>query len=354
LLQSYKKRLWHDMEWKNVEYSKNQIKAAGSAAVKKDYSKISTEEVFRIINNWRASHAYPLQVFYISCKHKAQMHKNAIAVQRLKRLDSILGKLERQPEMSLLRMQDLGGCRMIMDNINDVYSAVSMFKKSRARHELVREYDYIDSPKQSGYRSYHMVYKFYSDKESKKDYNGMLIEIQIRTKLQHLWATAIEVLGIYTENNLKAGKGDSDVLRYMELISALFAFEEGTAISDFVPQARRDIISEINSLSGRKILQILSSLNQVLKYTEKEQNKEGYYLLSYSYRSNTLVVSPFRKTDIQFATEMYERFERDVPNGEKNTVLVSASDIGTLKKAYPNYFLDVQDFVCKVKQVIAC
>ena len=118
-------------------------------------------------------------------------------------------------------MQDLGGCRVILNSINQVYKSVSNYKSSHVLHELKKENDYIQNPKTSGYRSYHMVYQFKS--KSNDIYNkNMLIEIQFRTQLQHLWATALETMGIYTQTNLKSSIGDKDVLRFFILVSSLF------------------------------------------------------------------------------------------------------------------------------------
>ena len=67
--------------------------------------------------------------------------------------------------MQLYKMQDLGGCRVIVDTIEQVYKSLNQYKTSSIRHILKREYDYIANPKPSGYRSYHIVYQFHSDKK---------------------------------------------------------------------------------------------------------------------------------------------------------------------------------------------
>jgi len=188
--------------WEIPKYSKSEINKAGSIIANTSSSKEDRDNALIILNNWRAAHAYPLQVI---CNNLRLRNPNAIVVQRLKRLESITGKIARFPEMSLYRMQDLGGCRVIVDIIEQVYEAINKYKNSRIRHVLKREYDYIQKPKNSGYRSYHMVYQFHSDK--KETYNkNMLIEIQFRTKLQHIWATAVEMMGIYTKSNLKSSQ----------------------------------------------------------------------------------------------------------------------------------------------------
>ena len=54
----------------------------------------------------------------------------------------------------------------------------------------------------------------------------MLIEVQFRTKLQHTWATAVEMMGIYTKSNLKSSQGNKDILRFFLLVSSIFAMIE--------------------------------------------------------------------------------------------------------------------------------
>lgn len=209
------------MIWEIPEYSRSQIINAGKNVKDSSAAPASRKEALRVIDNWRASHAFPLQVIYCYLKRKCG-NPNIIVAQRLKRLSSIVNKLEREPMMSLWTMQDLGGCRVVVTSVEEVYELNKTIKKSSIRHILKKEYDYIASPKASGYRSYHMVYEYQSDK--KLTYNrNMLIEIQLRTHLQHLWATAVETMGLFTNQALKASYGEDDTLRFFALISSLFA-----------------------------------------------------------------------------------------------------------------------------------
>src|SRR5438093_1423376 len=62
-----------------------------------------------IVNNFRSSHSYPLNTFQIGLRRLAP--QDALIAQRLKRLPSILAKLElRRETMKLSQMQDIGGC----------------------------------------------------------------------------------------------------------------------------------------------------------------------------------------------------------------------------------------------------
>ena len=144
--------------WAVPEYSKRQINNAGKTIANPNASTEERDEALKILNNWRAAHAYPLQII---CDHLRKHNKNANVVQRLKRLESIVDKIERFPDMQLYKMQDLGGCRVIVDSISEVYEAIEQYKNSRIRHKLKREYDYIQHPKDSGYRCCHMVYQYH-------------------------------------------------------------------------------------------------------------------------------------------------------------------------------------------------
>lgn len=146
--------------WKKVEYSKSQIIKAGKTVRKDESTPEQISNAIKIIDNWRAAHAYPLHVIYMHLRGMSQTQNNIIVAERLKRLDSIINKLKREPTMSLWTMQDLGGCRFIVPTIADVYKYSEQYQRSRIRHKLIKKYDYIASPKTSGYRSLHLVFQF--------------------------------------------------------------------------------------------------------------------------------------------------------------------------------------------------
>lgn len=329
-------------KWEIPKYSKSEINKAGKTIADKNSSKKERQDALKVLNNWRSSHAYPLQVIASNLGSK---NPDSIVVQRLKRLDSITGKIERFPKMDLYRMQDLGGCRVIVDSIDEVYSAMNQYKSSRIRHILKREYDYIQNPKESGYRSYHMVYQFHSDR--KETYNkNMLIEIQFRTKIQHTWATAVEMMGIYTKSNLKSSQGNEDILRFFTLVSSILALKEGTPVCPNTSESADELIKEIKSLDSKhNIVSTLSGLNVAIDFDEKNENKKNnYYILILDYTRKRMRIKSFETKNIEVATEVYNQLEGKLES-DKNIVLVSASSFDSLRAAYPNYFTDIQEFV---------
>lgn len=339
-------------KWEIPKYNKKQINNAGKIITTPNCSQEKRNQALEILNNWRASHAYPLQVIASNLR---RTNPNAIVVQRLKRLESITGKIERFPDMNLYRMQDLGGCRVIVDSIDDVYKSIRRYKTSRIRHILKREYDYIQNPKKSGYRSYHMVYQFHSDK--KETYNqNMLIEIQFRTRLQHIWATAVEMMGIYTKSNLKSSQGDEDILRFFTLVSSLFAIKENMPACPDTSNWGDELANEIDILDKKhNIISKLQSLNAIAKVVESnliENNyKNGYYLLVLDIQNETLRVKSFKASQVELATKLYSEVERLV-SSLMDVVLVSAKSFDTLQVAYPNYFIDISNFILEIQNVL--
>ncbi len=336
--------------WEVPQYSKSQIDKAGKIIIASDIDLDERRSALEILNNWRSSHAYPLHV--ITSKLRRDNPK-AIVVQRLKRLDSITGKLERFPEMSLYRMQDLGGCRVISSTIDEVYQAVNNYKESRIRHILKKEYDYIQNPKPSGYRSYHMVYQYHSEENDIYNKN-MLIEIQFRTELEHIWATAVEVMGVYTKSQLKASKGDEDVLRFFTLASSLFALAEKTPECPNTSDDYDTLLEELTDIDRRlNIVSKLSALATAIRhsYTSNKVKGKGYYLLRLNFKERMVKVSGFQTTQIELATDIYNKIEES-NNPDIDTVLVSATSFDMLKAAYPNYFADITKFVDIMREMI--
>ena len=338
-------------KWETPKYSKKEINNAGKTIAIPTIEPEERYAALEIVNNWRSAHAYPLQVIASNLRLR---NPNAIVVQRLKRLESIIGKLERFPDMNLYRMQDLGGCRVIVDTIEQVYDALNKYKSSRIRHIIKREDDYIQSPKKSGYRSYHIVYQFHSD--TKETYNkNMFIEIQFRTKLQHTWATAVEMMGIYTKSQLKASLGDEDILRFFVLVSSVFAKMEGTPIAPNTIDDFNTLISEIREIDKRLyIVSRLSALSVAINHVNENTKikKNGYYVLQLNYKKKLLKINSFLKSQVELATNVYNKIE-EINNPNLDVVLVSATSFDTLKAAYPNYFTDISGFVDMMRRILA-
>lgn len=339
--------------WQVVKYSKSQIVDAGSKMRHPDISDKEALEAKEIIDNWRASHAYPLHACYMILRRQAS-GTNYIVAERLKRLESIINKLRREKNMNLWTMQDLGGCRYIVTSVEKVYAEVEKFKISMKNHEQKGEgKDYIKSPKKSGYRGIHLVYKFNSKR--KQEYNkNMMIEFQFRTHIQHLWATAVETYDLLAHESIKSGDGNTDVKRFFALVSHLFALKEQASPVPGVEGDKNTIIEEMNKIdSENHIIDTLTGFRAAIPKIE-EKGSFGYCVIVYNFLERKLKLHFYKQKNFNQANKLYKEIE-DKKNYDENidAVLVRADSYKSLKTAYPNYFgnierfLSMLDLVCK-------
>ena len=104
------------------------------------------------------------------------------------------------------------------------------------------------APKKSGYRSVHLVYSYQAESDDDPLVDGLAVELQIRTQLQHTWATANEVVGTFLREDLKSGKGNPDWLRFFVLAGAVIGRREGMPFGRHVPQNERTMDQEFRRI----------------------------------------------------------------------------------------------------------
>ena len=121
------------------KYSNNQVKLAGQI-LKSPYDYLPQEIEFAqtVLTYWRTIHAYPINTFQATLRDKLIRlgYNDALVAQRLKRVVSIVAKLERFPNMKLSTMQDIAGLRAIVKNIFQVRSLEKDYKNSIFKHIL--------------------------------------------------------------------------------------------------------------------------------------------------------------------------------------------------------------------------
>jgi hypothetical protein len=340
--------------WGVPLHSKMTVDRAALALVDRGTTILDRENALSVVNNWRSSHAFPLNTIQVALRRRAvAIDPDATTAQRIKRLPSITGKIERFPNMKLSRMQDIGGCRVIVTDMAALRELVEKYRSGNGKHTLDRLDDYIDeNPKDSGYRGVHLVYKYTSDRN--ETYNGLRIEVQIRTRLQHSWATAVETAGFFTRQALKSSKGGDDWLRFFALMSSHIAEAEGTLLVPGTPTDRQKRTSEIRKLASElSIVKTLTAYGETLKHAE-ENNVDvnfKYFILRLDAKAGNLTILTFAK--LTSATEAYDEMERVTASEESiDVVLVSVDSLTSLRRAYPNYFLDTATFVDLVRSAI--
>ena len=335
------------MKWTKPEHGSGRITAAGKivSGRKEATSEMSWDEAFNIAGNWRSAHGYPLHVLATTLRNRAKkVDAAAIVAQRLKRMPSILAKLKRFNGMQLSQMQDLGGCRAVVASSENVDSLVSLYEQRPCvAVEFKEKYDYIRTPKADGYRGVHFVYRYASKGEQRALYNGLRIEIQIRSIYQHIWATAVETIDTFTKQALKSGVGDDSWKRFFVLVSSFIALMESRPPVPNTP-AVPIWFDELENLINR--LHVTSTLERIQAGMKSFPNipAAAVYILVLDLRLGETTVHGFDSEEE--AARRYIEIEREtIDNSAMQTVMVSVDSVSALRDAYPNYYLDTARFI---------
>lgn len=353
------------MAWAEPQYRADELNKAGKILVRserEDWQSWTEEDwtqyenAIVIVNNWRSSHAYPLNTFQVGLRKVGRrFEKDVLVAQRIKRLSSIRHKLDRFPKMKLSQMQDLGGCRAIFRNIESVARTCDYYTdESSMKHELVSLDDYVGEPKASGYRGIHLVYRYFSDK-GKTAYNGLKIELQLRSQFQHAWATAVETVGMFSGQALKSSIGDEDWKRFFSLMGSAIAMREGCPLVPETPKVGKDLREEVREHANRlKVAERLDGYRSAMHNISTASQDAFFFLMQLDPKASQLSVRGFKRNQADLAEEEYAKAEKlSKENRATDAVLVSVESVNALSKAYPNYFADTGLFSSLMKQTIA-
>lgn len=327
-----------------LEYSKKQVRKAGKIIGDPRKFPQDKEDAWNIISQFRGSHQYPMLCVANNVRNYAKKinPEEFIIAQRIKRMPTIIDKLERYRTMNVVTMQDLGGCRAIMPNISEVLELRDALQnQKKSRNQIKRTYDYLSTdpgPKESGYRGIHLVYEYMA---TKKEYEGYQIELQLRTALQHAWATAVETIDLFSGNRIKYSDAKSEYKRYFVLASSLMAISEHCPVVPGVRGSRKEIVHELKQLESEiRILEMLESYKTVVN-EHSRSNKNSYLTLSLDRNERKLHVEKY--SNMFLAEENITKIEQ-TNNPDIDAVLINVGQIGRLKSAYPNYFADTEMF----------
>ena len=110
---------------------------------------------------------------------------------RLKSPQSMMKKLARKGlpqtlEAAEANLNDIAGVRIICNYLEDIYRIADLLQRQRDV-EFVHRRDYIENPKESGYRSLHLVIRIPVFLSSHTEL--VPVEVQIRTIAMDFWAS---------------------------------------------------------------------------------------------------------------------------------------------------------------------
>ncbi|HET8885386.1 MAG TPA: hypothetical protein VFM70_03440 [Salinimicrobium sp.] len=263
-----------------------------------------------------------------------KVHRASITAFRLKRIGTIINKIERQPKMALSRMGDIAGIRCIFYNENEVYKALEFIK---AKYEISGKIrDYVEEPKELGYRGIHV---YVIDPKS-----GKRIEIQIRTIAHHNWATLVEITDLLYDLRLKELGSDSDkeFAQFHSLMSSEKELNKEEADLIYSVLKRRNFISKLSS-TFRK------NNNEVKKRWSSKDSKNSFFLIEAS-KSSIPSLQSF-KTFEEAEAEYFKKYKQN-ENAEIVLTSIKRPNFNQISIAYANYILSYHTFMNDIKPIL--
>lgn len=310
-----------------------------------------------IINDWRSQHINTLNKAssFLERVVKKLNLKNVYIGQRLKRMPSIKSKIIRSNGMRLTEMQDIVGVRLVVNDLRELARVANLIRSEEIFNQnivLKKEYNYIKNPKEDGYRCLHFIFQHtfkVRGVEVKR-----IFEVQLRTKAQHAWSTVVETLGTYLGENFKGGFGDENWKSFFTQSSYMFDwFEKFEFREKNLSKADIEKILK-NSIQLKKVmielniyhlLKLLNKMTAQINYKISEMNSNGYAVILVDYIKHSSEARTFTKTSLKTAKAFYEKVESELKDLTQIQVMfVEITDLTNLRKAFPNFYIDVNDF----------
>lgn len=315
------------------KYSKTQVAKAGDRIAKG----IATEHDWEILSNWRGIHTYVLNSFQSNIRRLIDRDVHQFA-QRLKRKNTIINKLSTGRAKDLSTMHDIAGCRIICNTLHDLTLAQARIHGSRAQHQRLDKdkYDYIAAPKKTGYRGVHDVFAYKVTGSSGEHYNSLKVEIQYRTKVQHAWATALEISDLIDNTRVKFDQGENPKKERFFMLASEYLARVHEGMTSCLPEiSDQEILEEMQDIEGD--LHIVRKLSHAQKKTLVPKSRN----IVLHFADGTLDVKGFRSSNL--ALQALAALEKAYPDDD--IVYVRADDPTEIQSAFRNYFKNSKEFL---------
>lgn len=301
---------------------------------------------YQMLQDLRMTYKEPLSVIFPCINRLAhKSDRNSVCTYRIKRIESIISKLERKPTMQVNLMADIAGCRCIMTTMKDAMDLLERMKKYAAKpnhvFEIVKVDDYIKEPQDSGYKSIHVHIALKTMKKK-------VVEVQIRTLEQHNWATLVEISDLVYNSKLKefGDKENPDLFSFHKLLSKDdkdLTLQDKKLISRISGQFR--YLEKLGKTFAENSLELRTKRNNLAA-----GSGGSYYLISTDSDGHPEI---FRFNDFCQAEEKYFEMFRD-NSGNRNIVLTHFTNVSFAKisMAYSNYVMTYNATLLKVLRAI--
>lgn len=311
------------------KYSNKEYKRLGDR-IRSNPNDVAESDLL-MLQELRMSYKEPLATIFKSIQRTAQkVDDDCICTYRVKRIESIISKLLRFPEMQVNRAEDIAGCRCIMSSTEKVYELYHRVMKNKDKLPFIIKgtiHDYIEKPKESGYRSIHINAVL-------KDGDNRRIEIQLRALEHHNWATLVEITDLLFSTKLKEhGKNASDDLftfhKLLSVPNEQLTKSEKYFIADTA--IKYAYMEKLGTVFARNYLDVRTQWNKM------RLQRNHFFLISTG--SDGI---PDFKGFILFEEAEKAYFEKFINNEENRNIVLTHLKQASFTKisvAYSNYFL---------------
>ncbi|MCT4552222.1 MAG: RelA/SpoT domain-containing protein [Alphaproteobacteria bacterium] len=330
-----------------MDYSKSKLdKIASKIRHKKDLTKAES----LIFEDFRKNHSKILNSFQTLIRRKLDRPKwkTVIFAQRLKKRNTIFDKIShRHNGMDLLRMNDIAGCRLIFNNIQELNTFRQVIldtnNRSYKRCNELDKYDYIQKPRDTGYRGIHDIYEEITENNIK-----LKIEIQYRTKVQHYWATACEIWDSNFNKRSKFGEGNKGEKLFFKLISDFlnYSFDE----EDYCPKKNLRIFKRIVKL--KKSITYLTRLRTIEKIKIDKKIKKNILFNNFLLDKWSLDLKIEQIKQQKFNDKSINTYNDLEKSSEYSDIVLVMTEGKDLNRAYNNYFNDINSFLKKINTAL--
>lgn len=314
-------------------FTKGEIDRLGNT-IREENSQIKDNTLIEL-QNYRTSHKETISaIFNFLCSISNKIHPQTIVTYRIKRIESIIGKLNRYPDMRFSRMWDIGGCRCITRNNNDIYKIRKIIIET-SDFEIVKEKNYIDEPQNDGYKSLHL---FIKQKGCDK-----VIEVQLRNQKDHNWATLVEITDLLYDSKLKEFGDINAIVEYKDL----FRFHHLLSDIDTIGINEKKEISEIlKKYKYFERLSVVFSRNYIKvrkQWFEIESRNNHKYFLIETTKDDVPKITSFDSSTK--AEEHYFNVYKSNQNANIVLTHLQRPNYNQISIAYSNYILTFHSFL---------
>ncbi|NIJ31674.1 RelA/SpoT domain-containing protein [Sphingomonas oligoaromativorans] len=320
--------------------SKSRIDKAGRSLANPGELTIESMELEEDFDEYRISHLEPLSLTTLELQNWLHGYGSSYYIaQRVKRKPQIVRKLRRL-SVRLTQLQDIGGCRIIVENNENVDQLIPFIRDNVTKiggFSLRRVTDYREKGRdQTGYRSAHLLL----------ERDGRSLELQIRSRIQHYWAESIERTSVIYGRHLKEQEGDPAVIDYFRQLSDVFYEIESSrnpnvqskvALDRKREQAQRIIYeSDKNRIFD-------SSVNEDIVLTlanmQGGDNDLTNWIMVFNWNTGDFVTWDVVGREAESAKAKYTQYESQFSSEAGfEVVMIGSSDIATIRQTHSHYF----------------